>query len=142
MKIVEIAKALIVDAAGNTLILRRSSTHPTLAGHVDLPGGLIEPDEEPGQAAAREIIEETGLALSAGVLKLTYAGTEAHGEESRVRLLYVARLNETMPAVTISWEHDKFDWVPIAELEHIEKEFHSFYHDALQYIRTHGLMTP
>jgi 8-oxo-dGTP diphosphatase len=140
VKTVPIAKALLLDAAGNVLLLRRSDTHPTLAGRPDLPGGLIEPGEEPGEAVAREIVEETGLQIAVADLELVYAGTEAYKAESRVRLLYIAWLGETKPQVTISWEHDQFSWLPASELPKIEEEFHSFYHDALEYIQKNGLL--
>lgn len=141
MKTVPIAKALILDADGHMLVLRRSQTHPTLAGHADLPGGLIEPGEEPGSAVAREILEETGLTIAPVDLVLSYAETEAHNDENRVRLLYIVRLKEKQPNIAISWEHEAADWLPVSELAHIETEFHSFYHDALHYIREHDLLS-
>jgi 8-oxo-dGTP pyrophosphatase MutT (NUDIX family) len=140
MKTVPIAKALLLDAAGNVLILRRSGTHPMLAGHPDLPGGLIEPGEEPGEAVAREILEETGLKVAVSDLEPVYAGTETYQDESRLRLLYAGRLGEEKPEITISWEHDQAEWRPLSELPDIEKQFHSFYHDALEYIQANGLL--
>jgi 8-oxo-dGTP diphosphatase len=140
VKTVPIAKALLLDAAGNILILRRSATHPTLAGHPDLPGGLIEPGEEPGEALAREISEETGLEIAVSDLELVYAGTETYKTESRVRLLYKSQLRQTKPQITISWEHDQASWLAAAELPKIEEEFHSFYHDALDYVQKNGLL--
>lgn len=140
MKTVPIAKALLLDADGNVLMLRRSATHPTLAGHPDLPGGLIEPGEEPGEALAREILEETGLKIAVSDLKLVYAGVEVYKEENRARLLYKGRLSEKKPEIVISWEHDQANWLPQAELPRIEEEFHSFYHDALEYVQAHNLL--
>ncbi|HVV26196.1 MAG TPA: NUDIX hydrolase [Candidatus Saccharimonadales bacterium] len=140
MKTVPIAKVLLLDAAGSVLILRRSATHPTLAGHSDLPGGLIESGEEPGEALAREILEETGLTVAVADLTLAYAGTEAYEDESRVRLLYKCRLEQKKPAITLSWEHDQADWRPLSELPSIEETFHSFYHDALEYVQAHNLL--
>jgi 8-oxo-dGTP diphosphatase len=140
MKTVPIAKVLLLDADGNVLLLRRSATHPTLAGHPDLPGGLIEPGEEPGEALAREILEETGLKIAATDLTPVYAGAEVYGGENRVRLLYKGRLSGKKPEVVISWEHDQARWLPQTELPRIEEEFHSFYHDALEYVQRHDLL--
>lgn len=140
MKTVPIAKALILDSENNMLTLRRSQSHPTLAGHLDLPGGLIEPGEEPGEALSREIEEETGLQISPKNLTLAYAGTEIYEGEVRVRFFYLAKLESKTPQVNISWEHDNAEWQELSSLEDIEKEFHSFYHDALHHIRTNNLL--
>jgi len=140
MQTIPIAKVLLLDADGNVLILRRSKTHPTLAGHPDLPGGLIEPGEEPGEALAREIVEETGLKIAVSDLKVIYAGAEVYNDENRVRMLYKSRLSEKKLKITISWEHDQAEWLPQTELPRIEEEFHSFYHDALEYVQTHKLL--
>lgn len=140
MKTVPIAKALLLDADGNVLLLRRSATHPTLAGHPDLPGGLIESGEEPGEALVREILEETGLKIAVADLTPVYAGAEVYSDENRVRMLYKGQLREKKPKIVISWEHDQANWLPQAELPRIEEEFHSFYHDALEYVQAHQLL--
>lgn len=140
MKTVLVSKALVLDLDGHMLLLRRSSTHPTLAGRRDLPGGLIDEGEEPGEAAIREIHEETGLVVSLDQLQLLYTGTEAYHDESRVRLLYMCSLRAIKPVVQISWEHESAEWVDVTELGEIETDFHSFYHDALQYVREHKLL--
>ncbi len=140
MKTVPIAKALILDSENNMLILRRSQSHPTLAGHLDLPGGLIEPGEEPGEALSREIKEETGLQISSNNLTLAYAGTEIYEDEARIRFFYLAKLESKTPQVSISWEHDNADWQAINKLETIENEFRSFYHDALRHVRVNQLL--
>ena len=58
------AKALIRDGQGNILVLYRSETHPYLAHDIDLPGGEIESDETPEIGLEREIMEETGIAIT------------------------------------------------------------------------------
>lgn len=56
------AVALVRDVAGRLLINRRA--HEPGLGRLSLPGGVIEPGETGEQAAAREVAEETGLALA------------------------------------------------------------------------------
>lgn len=51
--------ALVTDAAGRTLLVRRSA--PPEAGRWTLPGGHVEPGEHLADAAAREVLEETGV---------------------------------------------------------------------------------
>jgi ADP-ribose pyrophosphatase YjhB (NUDIX family) len=48
--------AIIVNGADEVLLQRRGDS-----GHWSLPGGAVEPGEEPAQAVVREVFEETGL---------------------------------------------------------------------------------
>lgn len=59
--------ALYPDAAGQAtaLLIRRAAHLGRDPGHVALPGGLVEPDEDPLAAALREADEEIGLDPSA-----------------------------------------------------------------------------
>jgi 8-oxo-dGTP pyrophosphatase MutT (NUDIX family) len=50
------AAGVVFDAHGQVLLGRRSDT-----GNWALPGGIIDPGEEPADAAVREIFEETGV---------------------------------------------------------------------------------
>lgn len=130
----------MLDSAGNILVLRRSPSHPDLAGQPDFPGGMIEPGEEPGLSLRREVMEETGLDIAGAELKLCYAGAEVYKGDSHVRLLYVVKLSTERPKIILSWEHDKADWRPLSDLAKLEKQFQFFYHDALGYIRQHKLL--
>ena len=50
------AMGAVLDEHGRVLLGRRSDT-----GDWTLPGGIIDPAEQPADAAAREIFEETGV---------------------------------------------------------------------------------
>jgi 8-oxo-dGTP pyrophosphatase MutT (NUDIX family) len=50
------AAAVVVNEAGEVLLQRRGDN-----GLWGLPGGAIDPGEEPGEAVIREVYEETGL---------------------------------------------------------------------------------
>ncbi len=63
------AGAVIRDRAGRLLLVRRGREPG--AGRWSLPGGRVEPGETPAAAAAREVAEETGLAVEIGELLAT-----------------------------------------------------------------------
>ncbi|MFD0061494.1 (deoxy)nucleoside triphosphate pyrophosphohydrolase [Streptomyces sp. NPDC056637] len=56
---------VVVAAAlqdGGRLLAARRSAPPELAGRWELPGGKVEPGEEPKRALVRELREELGIA--------------------------------------------------------------------------------
>jgi 8-oxo-dGTP diphosphatase len=57
------AGLLIRDNEGRILMVK-----PTYKDGWDIPGGYVEPGESPAQAAAREVVEELGVAVSVGRL--------------------------------------------------------------------------
>ena len=57
------AGAILRDQAGRVLVV-----HPTYKDVWEIPGGMVEPDESPADACAREIREELGLSVSVGAL--------------------------------------------------------------------------
>lgn len=57
------ADCLLTDAAGRLLVLE-----PPYKPTWDLPGGIVERDESPRDAARREVHEETGLHVEPGEL--------------------------------------------------------------------------
>ena len=66
---VECAGAVVRDAEGRLLLIRRG--HPPAEGMWSLPGGRIEPGETAAEAAAREVLEETGLEVEVGQVLIT-----------------------------------------------------------------------
>jgi 8-oxo-dGTP pyrophosphatase MutT (NUDIX family) len=54
------ADALVRDARGRVLLVRRADD-----GRWAMPGGWVDPGETPEQAVVREVVEETGLRVSA-----------------------------------------------------------------------------
>jgi hypothetical protein len=50
-------------------------------------------------------------------LEFCYASTRyvERTDESLVKLLYIARF-DTTPEITLSWEHESYEWVPVDEV--------------------------
>lgn len=103
------AKALVFNGAGKFLIVRRHPASRNRPSQWDLPGGKVEEGEAHHDAAAREIQEETGITLDPAQLQLVYAYTSMSEQRNAIRLLYMART--TADTVTLSHEHDTYQWV-------------------------------
>ena len=59
-------KVLILDAAGNVLLIRRSAASRHNAGAWEFPGGKNDPGEELQDTILREVAEETSLTIELG----------------------------------------------------------------------------
>jgi ADP-ribose pyrophosphatase YjhB (NUDIX family) len=80
----------LVQRDGRLLVTRRA--HEPFAGWLDLPGGFIEPGEDPEDAVRRELREETGLDVAVGPLVAIF--TDVYGDEggTTLNLFYEARV--------------------------------------------------
>lgn len=137
METILVAKALLIDKKGDCLVLRRSKTHPTMALDPDLPGGKLAEDESPLAAVCREITEEVGLDLDDSKVHLQYAATDASWGKNFIRFIFVTHLDAVQPDITISWEHDSFEWMPLEKLrDYLE---HPEYQKAVAHIIEHKL---
>src|SRR4051794_28538038 len=75
------AGVLVHDEQNRVLMVR-----PTYKDGWDIPGGYVEPDESPAQAAEREVAEELGLRRTPGrLLVVDWAPHPAEGD----KLLFV-----------------------------------------------------
>lgn len=102
-----VAKAIIYDDKGYALVLRRSGTHPGYAYEADLPGGVVEPRESYEQGLIRELREEIGFDPTPQNIQLIDSGRHfLYGEKQ----LFLIQLDHR-PEITISWEHDQYQWV-------------------------------
>ncbi|MFI9553069.1 NUDIX hydrolase [Nonomuraea endophytica] len=110
----------IVTSAGRLLLTRLSENSPIFPpGAWHLPGGGIDPGEQPEQALARELREETGLDLTSAhlVAARTYAVTRLGVSWHLVGLFYAAEVAPGSPAVTeVNGTTDEVAWLPIATL--------------------------
>lgn len=99
------AGAIVSDALGRVLLLHRAG-ECDYPGTWGFPGGKIEPGETPAQAAAREVLEETGVTLADPMS----SGLLVDGFVSFPVPLGVAS------AVTLSPESDGYQWADPCDL--------------------------
>jgi 8-oxo-dGTP pyrophosphatase MutT (NUDIX family) len=137
-----VAKVLIVDNLNRALVLTLSEhrTHPERSFLPDLPGGIVDPGESERDAAVRETKEEAGIELTPGDVRLAYARTAFYKSENKsvTKLLYIIKI-EDAPEVTLSWEHDSYEWVPLDKI--LQAITHpSFYREAIEYVTVNYLV--
>ncbi len=129
-----VAKILIRNGRGEVLILRRSNTHPVYPLHIDLPGGEVEKNEDIKSALSREIKEETGLNINLSGSKLLfsrlYSGSLKH-------VLMETTLDYENPSITISWEHDTYEWLNIDKIinKKLPIDLDPYFKDVLDWLR-------
>lgn len=142
--VVSVAKTLIINERDEVLVLTigEYKEHPEKSYTPDLPGGMIKTlDGESERAGAiRETKEETGIMLDLDAVFLAYSKTEffERDNESISRFLFVACLDHT-PEVTISWEHENYEWIPLENLLET-KAFRPFYKEAIEYAIANNLL--
>lgn len=127
-----VAKALVRNSEGLYLVLYRSNTHPLFPGHIDFPGGEVEPEETPEAAVAREIQEETGLSVNPNKLKKLF--TKQYRQTTHI--LFEAKLAEPEAKAALSWEHKGYRWITPEELKRLPKfpGADPYYTDAVDYL--------
>jgi 8-oxo-dGTP pyrophosphatase MutT (NUDIX family) len=102
------AAGVVLDAGGRVLLGRRADT-----GNWGLPGGIIDPGEEPADAAVREIYEETGvIAVPEALVAVSVSGVVTYPNGDVVQYLEVlfrcratggnAQVNDS-ESVEVSW---------------------------------------
>jgi len=123
-------KAVIFDAEGRCLMIRRSAHNRNFVGCWEWPGGKADPGESFDQAVRREVLEETSFNVEITALA---GATEFEMPAVHVVLLCLeARL--TGGSLRLSEEHDDSAWVPLDRLA--ERDLPSRFRDfMLDYAR-------
>lgn len=104
-----IAQIFVIDRQNRVLILHRA-LHDAYPGWWDVPGGSVDPGENPTRAARREVFEETGLRLGEMTLFDSDSHLDAKKNRQYVRLLYHAKYAGGAIRVNPR-EHSEFRWV-------------------------------
>ncbi len=105
-------KAVIVNEASETLLLRRSAANTNFVACWEWPGGKVDPGEDFATAVLRECREEFGLDV-----EITgFAGATSFAMPKFNVVLLCMEVRITGGNLTLSHEHDDWAWVPLAEL--------------------------
>lgn len=109
MAIIKVVCGIILK--GENVFICRRSTHKSLGGYWEFPGGKMEPDETPEESLQRELLEELGMKVSVG----PHFKTVAHVYE-QVTIELVAYVCQFETATYQLTDHDKYEWIPKSDL--------------------------
>src|SRR5262245_23445739 len=111
---VDLVVLTVRDADLCALLIRRGI--PPYRGRWALPGGFVRHDEDLGEAAVRELLEETGLRTPAGHLEqlASYGGPRRDPRGRVVTVAYLALLPD-LPAPVAGGDAAAADWRPVGE---------------------------
>lgn len=106
-----------IDRDGSFLALRRNEQ--PLKGEWNMPGGFVEAGESGPEAIAREVREETGLAIEVVEVIGIFASTYGDGDDALpiFDVAYRCRISDGdgSGALEISAESSEARWFPLAE---------------------------
>jgi 8-oxo-dGTP diphosphatase len=102
-----VAVAVVVHD-GTVLVGRRADDTPEEPGRAEFPGGKVEPHESAAEAAARECLEETGVAVR--ILDRPCVSVTQPAPLRTIFFHWATPLDATVPP------RPPFEWVPIDAL--------------------------
>jgi 8-oxo-dGTP pyrophosphatase MutT (NUDIX family) len=108
-----VAGAAVVRERGEVLLIWRHR-HVTGTWGWEIPMGRVEEGESPGQAAVREVEEETGW--RPGPVRLLVASQPSNGSVDSVHYLFSAGGARYAGPPSDLTEADRIEWVPLAEV--------------------------
>lgn len=107
-----VAVAALVLREGKVLAMRRAPTNSAGAGLWETVSGRVEQGEQPWDAVAREVVEETGLEVELEARPFdAYAATR----RASPMVVVVYRARYVAGEVRLSDEHDAYAWLDADE---------------------------
>jgi 8-oxo-dGTP diphosphatase len=126
------ADVIVKNSLGKVLLLKRRPTERANPNKWSFPGGKIEVDESPMDAAIREAKEESGLDIRVGKKPDFTHFYKASEEFGRDIIVYVFRAKAAGGEVALSEEHTEFGWFSSDELKLSEMDLANVVRQALE----------
>ena len=102
-------KAFIIKD-GKLLLLKRRPNDPNKPGTWDIPGGRLDPGENPHAGVQREALEEAGLKIAVHVPIDIHHFTRDDGQLITM-IIFLCTLEDE--SITLSEEHTESNWEPL-----------------------------
>lgn len=106
-----LSTAIYAERDDGSIILLQRAEGTAMAGFYFLPGGLMDPGEEPFEAAARELREETGLEFTEAPQMVGCYPLWVYGRD----MLQLTFRGRVTGATELSGEHTAHRWVAPTE---------------------------
>ncbi len=106
----------VVCLRDNRILLQREYSYPVGEFLLQLPGGKIEEEETPEQAAARELKEESGFAFSRCETLGWYYSNNRRSDSK----MYVVLAEDITPVAKTGGDMEEdieFVWIPVSKLK-------------------------
>lgn len=124
------------------LVMVRQYRHGHEGFSLELPAGVIEPGEDPGLAAARELLEETGYQAET-LVPFWQIRPEPARHRQTAYFSFGRRAKLVRPQALDASEDIRVELHPVAELDRIIEEMaHGLHVAALLWAERRGLLAP
>lgn len=109
---------LIVKKDDRVLLLKRSSGREELIGKFELPGGRLQENEQPEQAATRTLGEATSLEVNTMYLSDVFTYTDPSRQNiQRTVIVYIVSASGNRGDIELPPQYSRYTWDRISEVQ-------------------------
>jgi 8-oxo-dGTP diphosphatase len=113
-----IVSSAFIFRDSNVLVARRKSDSKIYPGKWELPGGKVEPGEDPSDAANREVMEELGIVVD--VQRPFHVFSQVPERDLHyIEIAFMCSLSGPEPPMKLT-EHDEARWITEKELDSLD----------------------